>query len=219
MHNGVAKIYKEEWPECYEADCKTQYGEVPIAALSLGYRTTMGLFVDIAWGLFTKYDKYKDPLACPAIVLIDEIDLHLHPKWQRKIIKDLSTHFPNTQFIATAHSPLVVQSSHDANLVVAINDGDHIQIENNPEFLKEWRVDQILTSELFGISSARSEEIEKMINDRNSLLGIKRNKAQESRLKVLDAKIQNLPTTGITNDPSFLELIKYTANAIKKSAA
>ena len=76
-----------------------------------------------------------------------------------------------------------------------------------------------MTSELFGISSARSEEIEKMINDRNSLLGIKRNKAQESRLKVLDAKIQNLPTTGITNDPSFLELIKYTANAIKKSAA
>ena len=62
--------------------------------------------------------------------LVDEIDLHLHPKWQREIIGFLTQRFPNTQFIATAHSPLVVQAAEDANVVLLKRTGDHVLIEN-----------------------------------------------------------------------------------------
>ncbi|HSO26219.1 MAG TPA: AAA family ATPase [Methanobacteriaceae archaeon] len=196
--------------------CITPYSEVPISALSLGYRTTMGWIVDLAWRLYTKYPKSKNPLSEPAIVLIDEIDLHLHPLWQRKIITDISVHFPNTQFIATAHSPLMVQSADKANLVVLITEDNHVRIENNPEFIKGWRVDQILTSDLFGISSARSEAVENSINERYELLKIERNVDQEQRLKELDKEIQDLPTLSAVKDREVLDFIKRAAEAINK---
>jgi predicted ATP-binding protein involved in virulence len=196
--------------------CRTPYGEVPISALSLGYRSTMGWTVDLAWRLYIQYPDSPNPLSEPAIVLIDEIDLHLHPMWQRKLIKDLSTHFPNTQFIATAHSPLMVQSANNANLVVLITEGNHILIENNPEFLKGWRIDQILTSELFGLPSARSEDVESKINERYELLKIIRNEEEETRLKELDEEIQDLPTLSAVKDREILDFIKRAAEAINK---
>ena len=218
------KIYGPKLPESKELNgvmCITPYGEVPISALSLGYRTTMGWIVDLAWRLYTKYPESENPLSESAIVLIDEIDLHLHPLWQRTIIKDISSHFTNTQFIATAHSPLMVQSADDANLAVLIKEDNHVRIENNPEFIKGWRVDQILTSDLFGISSARSETIEKNINERYELLKIKnRNVDEEQRLKELDKEILDLPTLSIVNeavkDKEVLDFIKRATEAINK---
>lgn len=58
-------------------------------------------------------DLQTNRLADPAVVLVDEIDLHLHPIWQRRLIGFLSERFPNTQFIVTAHSPLIVQAASD----------------------------------------------------------------------------------------------------------
>ncbi|MBF0477401.1 MAG: AAA family ATPase, partial [Deltaproteobacteria bacterium] len=49
-----------------------------------------------------------DPLQLPAIVLIDEVDLHLHPRWQQRVLNDLRRTFPQTQFIVTTHSPQVI---------------------------------------------------------------------------------------------------------------
>ena len=88
---------------------QTFTGRVRMNALSLGYRTTVGWVIDLAWRLLHRYPDSPDPLREPAVVLIDELDLHLHPRWQVKIIKDLSSLFPATQFIATSHSPLTVQ--------------------------------------------------------------------------------------------------------------
>jgi AAA domain, putative AbiEii toxin, Type IV TA system len=65
---------------------------------------------DIGWRLFARYPDSLNPFHEPAIVLVDEIDLHLHPKWQRQLRERLTLHFPNVQFIATAHSPLMVQA-------------------------------------------------------------------------------------------------------------
>jgi predicted ATP-binding protein involved in virulence len=54
----------------------------------------------------------------PGIVLIDEVDLHLHPTWQRVVLENLRTVFPNIQFIATTHSPFIVQALRDGELVM-----------------------------------------------------------------------------------------------------
>ena len=88
-------------------------------------------------------------------MLVDEIDLHLHPKWQREVIGFLTERFPNTQFIVTAHSPLIVQAAAGANLAVLKREGDHVVIENHPETIRGWRIDQVLTSDLFDLPTAR----------------------------------------------------------------
>ncbi|MCY7328704.1 MAG: AAA family ATPase, partial [Saprospiraceae bacterium] len=86
---------------------QTHYGWVPLHQLSLGYKTMIGWMVDFARGLFDRYPDSTNPLAEPAVCLVDEIDLHLHPHFQRNLMRFLSDIFPKTQFIVTAHSPLV----------------------------------------------------------------------------------------------------------------
>ena len=135
-------------------EVKTPYGWVSIKDLSLGYKTLIAWMVDFASRMFERYPNSANPLAEPAVVLVDEIDLHLHPKWQRVLMSYLSERFPNTQFIATAHSPLVVQAAADANVVLLRREGDHVVIDNDVKDIHGWRVDQILTSDLFGLESA-----------------------------------------------------------------
>ena len=80
---------------------RTQNGSVPLNGLSLGHRTVTGLIVDLAWRLVRRYPQSATPLEEPAVVLIDEIDLHVHPRWQRTLMSQLSDHFINVQFVAT----------------------------------------------------------------------------------------------------------------------
>lgn len=126
--------------------------------LSFGYQTITALLVDIAANMMERYSESENPLHEPVIILIDEIDLHLHPKWQRTVIENLSKHFPKAQFIATAHSPLIVQAAEDinANIVVCRKENGQAVIDNSPETVRGWRIDQILTSDLFELDSSRS---------------------------------------------------------------
>jgi energy-coupling factor transporter ATP-binding protein EcfA2 len=144
---------------------ETPYGWVPQSQLSFGFRTMIAWIVDFASRLFERYPESPDPLAEPAVCIVDEIDLHLHPRWQRKLLGYLSERFPNTQFIVTAHSPLVVQAASgiNANLALLRREGDHVIIENDVDEIRGWRVDQILTSELFGLATARPPHMEQDI--------------------------------------------------------
>lgn len=81
-----------------------------IAQLSDGYQTLLGLVMDLSSRMAMANPHWADPLSAEAIVLIDEVDLHLHPAWQRRVIGDLLTTFPNTQFVVTTHSPFVVEA-------------------------------------------------------------------------------------------------------------
>ena len=85
--------------------------------LSDGERGILALVLDLTRRLAQANPHLDDPAAeAEAVVLIDEIDLHLHPTWQRTIMAYLSERFPRTQFVVTAHSPLVVQAASDANI-------------------------------------------------------------------------------------------------------
>lgn len=112
-------------------DFKTPYGWVPLDRLSLGHQSLIAWMVDFASAMFDRYGKHADPLAQPAIVLIDEIDLHMHPRWQRDLLGHLTERFPRTQFIATALSPLVAQAA-SVKVVVLEREGDQVMIENGP---------------------------------------------------------------------------------------
>jgi hypothetical protein len=190
----------------------TPFGAVPIGRLSLGYQTVMAWTADIAWRLLNHYPKSANPLQEPAIVIVDEIDLHLHPNWQREIRQHLIQHFPAVQFIATAHSPLMAQDALDANLaVIHLRDGE-ATIVSDPTVVKSWRLDQILTSELFGLPSARPPEIEIKMRRRIEL-GQKRTltSAERAELKELDRFAHDLPTAETPEDQSAMDIIRRAA--------
>lgn len=127
----------------------TSQGWVRLEDLGYGYQATLAWVADLAKRMFDEYPDLENPLHGPAVVLVDEIDLHLHPEWQRKIIKYLSDLFPNTQFIVTAHSPLIIQSAENVNLIMLEKDdnpdGKGINIRQRFGSFQGWTVDEILT--------------------------------------------------------------------------
>ena len=84
---------------------------VSLTQMSSGERGVLALVLDLTRRLVQANPEMNDPVAeSAAVVLIDELDLHLHPKWQRQIVGKLTATFPRCQFIATSHSPQVVAS-------------------------------------------------------------------------------------------------------------
>lgn len=100
-----------------------------VAQLSQGEKTLMALVGDIARRLAMMNPSVDNPLYGNGIVLIDEIDLHLHPKWQRGIIQRLRDTFPNCQFLLTTHSPLVISDAKDVQCYV-LNDSELTLLDN-----------------------------------------------------------------------------------------
>jgi energy-coupling factor transporter ATP-binding protein EcfA2 len=195
---------------------KTFSGWVPLRRLGYGYQTLIAWVTDFASRMVERYPDSTDPFKEAAIVLVDEIDLHLHPLWQRKLIADLTKHFPNTQFIATAHSPLVVQAAEHANIAVLKRVGDHVEIVNDPEQIRGWRIDQILTSDLFGLKSARSPDVEALFERKKSLLDkARRNKKDEAELREIQAKIDKLPVGDSAHVAKEMEAIREALALLK----
>jgi len=195
----------------------TPYGEVPFRAMGLGYQTMIAWMVDLAARMMRRWPDSKNPITEPAVVLVDEIDLHLHPIWQRQLMGWLSERFTNTQFIVTAHSPLVVQSAADAKVVVLRREGDHVLIDQETQAVDGWRVDQLLTSNLFGLPTARPARYDDVIEERKELLSKQAlNEADEHRLRELDALMSDLPGGETEEDISAMEIIRRAAAAIER---
>jgi predicted ATP-binding protein involved in virulence len=91
--------------------------------LSTGEKIVVGLAMDIAYRCVTANPQLENPLESEGVILIDEIELHLHPRWQANIIKALTATFPNLQFIITTHSPLVVNQLKNEQLFLLTKDG------------------------------------------------------------------------------------------------
>jgi len=96
-----------------------------VSNLSAGYRDTIGIVSDIAYrmAILNPHLGLEVTSKTTGIILIDEIDLHLHPKWQRNIVGILTELFPLVQFIATTHSPFVIQSMR-SDSIIRLNEGD-----------------------------------------------------------------------------------------------
>ena len=98
-----------------------------IEDLSAGYQSVLSLVIDLAYRMaILNPDAGEKIPKAEGIVLIDEIDSNLHPKWQWRIVEALKETFPNIQFIAATHSPIIVSSCKDAN-IISINDEQEVQ--------------------------------------------------------------------------------------------
>jgi hypothetical protein len=201
-----------------KVEFKTHYGWVPLRRLGHGYQTLIAWVTDLASRLVERFPDSAAPFAEPAIVLVDEIDLHLHPKWQRSLLELLSNRFPNTQFIATAHSPLVVQAALDANLAVLRREDDHVVIENDLDVIRGWRVDQILTSDLFGLPTARPPQFDETLRRRQELFTKPLlTSAEKKELARLELEMRDLPAGETDSQARELKAVQSALEALRKS--
>ncbi|MGN1142857.1 MAG: AAA family ATPase [Oliverpabstia sp.] len=114
LENMPEIYYSGQFKELVYKDDKV---EMALSKLSAGYQSLLWMMMDLAYREALLNPDLNDLLEVKGIVLIDEIDMHLHPKWQWNIIKALNTTFPNVQFIITTHSPIVISSAKKANLI------------------------------------------------------------------------------------------------------
>ena len=94
--------------------------------LSGGYRAVLALAGDLAWRMAQGNPHLNNPLDSEAVVLIDEVDLHLHPSWQQRILADLTRTFPNAQFIVSTHSPQLLTTVKPEQIVELHREDDSI---------------------------------------------------------------------------------------------
>ena len=133
--------------------------KLPLSALSDGYRAYIGWISDLLYHVCLGCPPGKMLWQNQGIVLIDEVDLHLHPQWQRVVIERLSVTLPNLQFFFTTHSPLVAGSlpSRNTFLVATSESKSGATVDRSPLDIFGWSADQILNSPLFAETPPRNK--------------------------------------------------------------
>jgi hypothetical protein len=193
---------------------ETYSGEVPLHSLSVGYQTMFAWTVDLAWRMAEHHKEATDPLREPAIVLIDELDLHLHPKWQRRVRRDLSAVFPQVQFIVTTHSPVLAQTYLDTNIAIVRREGDHATIDNDPKTVRSWRLDQVSVG-LLHDPDPFAPEIAEAFHTRRALLEKKDLTADErAQLDAANELVATIPSDSGLEDQKAADLIREAAHLL-----
>ncbi|MED1789220.1 AAA family ATPase [Brevibacillus laterosporus] len=150
---------------------ETSQGEIPIEYLSSGYKS----IINIILGIIRKVTMRDTPDAYSGLILIDELDLHLHPEWQSKLLNLIKWIVPNAQIIATTHSPHIIQSAEPGE-IIPLGFDKHL----NNTYLRElpksdtygyqgWNIEEILV-EVMGLENPMSIPFQKHFNMFNSAL-------------------------------------------------
>ncbi len=113
--------YSSQFEELVYKDDKT---EIPISKLSASYQSLLWMIMDLAYRVCLLNPELESREQVTGIVLIDEIDLHLHPKWQWNVIEALRKTFAGVQFIIATHSPIVISAAKEANLILLDDAGE-----------------------------------------------------------------------------------------------
>lgn len=105
-----------------------------LTQLSDGERSLLAIMIDLCRRLVLANPELHDPLQGAGVVLVDEIELHLHPRWQREVVEKLRRTFPRIQFVLTTHSPFVVQTLRDGELRLLGENLDEEALEDPGEY-------------------------------------------------------------------------------------
>ena len=180
---------------------KTPDGIVPLNNLSDGYLAMAAWMGDLLFQVLETFDDLKEqPLTAKGLLLIDEVDLHLHPKRQRELFSFLKEWLPNFQFVVTTHSPLTAQQADKGELHCLVREAENICIYPFSGTPKTLLLHQLAMSPAFGLDTNESKEVEDMKNryrylrDKTDLSSKERNELEE-----LTTTITNLPISGSSN--------------------
>jgi uncharacterized protein (TIGR02646 family) len=153
--------------------------------LSDGYQSVLALATDMMQVLVHRWPAVD---VAEGIVAIDEIEAHLHPAWRMRIVGSLREVFPRLQFLATTHEPLCLRGLRDGEVMVMRRDAKNnvFGLTDLPS-VKGLRVDQLLTSEIFGLDSTSDPEIDDLLTEYRRLRwrqsGSARAKKREAQLR------------------------------------
>lgn len=164
-------------PDDHEVDDVTSDGlwvtcrgsRFPLRETSDGYRTVTALVVDLLKQIHDAYGELLvdgNAVTAPGVVIIDEVDAHLHVSWQQRIGGWLKSHFPNIQFIVTTHSPYVCQAADPGGLIRLPGPDEqlapHVVDQDLYERVVYGSGDDAVLTELFGLESPYSEQAERL---------------------------------------------------------
>ena len=139
---------------------------LPLHLLSDGIKTILNMVADIAYRMAVLNPQLsKDILKkTPGVVLIDEVDMHLHPAWQKRILSDLRKIFPEIQFIVTTHAPSVLVNTHHEEVRI-VSDG-RVYV---PDIMTYGRSVEAVMSELMGIAVRPADIVKKLASFHEAL--------------------------------------------------
>lgn len=138
----------------------TPDGDVPLDQLSDGYQNVAAWIGDLMFNITNTFKDHKDPLKARGLLLIDEIDLHLHPKWQRQLHIFIKNKLPNFQIVATTHSPLTAQQAEEGELYALKREKNKVSLVAFNGDPSKMLVHQILMSPVFGLPTDESVKVE-----------------------------------------------------------
>lgn len=177
--------------------CIVAQGQLtPVMHLSEGYRSVFAMVADMCRSFIEHWSNLE---SAEGVVLIDEVETHLHPRWKMQVMASLRRAFPQVQFIVTTHDPLCVRGVDSEEVVVLSKDDDGkiCRVQDLPD-VTGMRADQILTSEYFGLVSTIEPELHlkfAQLADSDSL-----NIDEEARLLIDRITVGDTATAQIIND-------------------
>lgn len=169
---------------------------VPLEELSDGYQSVLAVTCDIMRVLLSRWPSMK---IAEGLVLLDEIGSHLHPRWRMRIVASMREIFPRVQFLVSTHDPLCLRGLEEGEVSVVRRDRNHhvVAITDTLPSIKGLRVDQLLTSEFFGLNSTVDPDLEKLFEEYYSLLAIPtRNEKQLERIESLRTELEKYRVLG-----------------------
>ncbi len=200
---------------------ETNDGLMPLEQLSDGYQNMAAWIGDLLFRITETFQDHRRPLHARGLLLLDEIDLHLHPKWQRLLYDFVSAKLPNFQVVATTHSALTAQQAQEGELF-ALRRNARQAVEVIP-FIgspQQLLVNQLLMSPVFGLATDESLEVETAKQQYATLKaqGKSISPAEQRELTRVQTKLAaNLPqrTTPLVSDPemALLQRIEESLNA------
>lgn len=130
----------------------------PLERLSDGYRSLMAMVLNVMRGMIEEWGDLEN---ARGIVLIDEIETHLHPRWKLRVVSALRRAMPHVQFVATTHDPLCLRGMRGGEVHVLVrDDNQQVQALTGLPDVRGLRAEQLLTSDYFGLSSTADPEVE-----------------------------------------------------------
>jgi len=177
----------------------------PLFFLSDGLRTMAAMVIDIAYRCVT-LNEHLGNMAIKestGIVMIDEIDMHLHPKWQRNVVADLKKAFPKIQFIATTHSPFIVQSLQTTELINLDSSNYKSRLESDPF---NFGIEDVTQNEMLVEDVDRSEAFKQRVAiaaEYFTLIKKGFNSENSNEVALLREKLNDLEER-FSDDPTFV---------------
>ncbi len=184
-----------------------------LGELSAGYQTIVGMCADIMRHLFERWDTLA---SATGIVLIDEIDSHLHPQWAMRIVNALRDAFPQVQFVASTHNPLTLRGLRDGEVALLRRDTDNsIVCDQNLPALEGMQVDQLLTSRVFGLESTLDPGTEAILDEYYHLMSLPEEPARRARIAEIRDRVADGEALGRSETERMM--LKVTNEFVRNS--